>query len=575
MEIVHEFAKERREFGTPCLHFSDSSLETQDVPPDEEVRAAFLERNPCSIDVECIPDLSEHEVNTDVVAYRSIGMLHQEGGWPKDVDITEPEHKIRYVKRTEKNEEYVNAVKRLAGDVDHAIKQNNAIDIYEEYFSGSYTDHSSEPPSTKTINVFKDYALQKHPGSQPRTATSISWYPDGARRIAVAYSMLTFQREVSTDVSYIWDVSNPNSPEMTIEPSSPLVCLEYNPKDYNVIIGGSYNGLIAYWDTRRGPGAIESSPIEKSHRDPVYQISWLQSKTGTECASASTDGQVLWWDIRKLGEPTESMTLETDRVAAVDGEGQLGGVSMEYSAAGGPTMFLVGTEQGVVVKCNRKAKNPQDRIMGAYVGHHGPIYALARNPFFPKYFLSIGDWTARIWMEDLKTPIMTTKYHKSYLTSGCWSPSRPGVFFTTKLDGQLDIWDYFYKQNQPTLTQQVSDAALQSLKVEESGKYVAVGDIDGSTHILEICDGLSVIQSNEKASINQMFERETKREKNLEARAKELRIKKKKEAAEAAENNTVDDGMEETLTKVEENFFKVCDVSPNEEDGQDVENDEE
>jgi dynein intermediate chain 2 len=70
--------------------------------------------------------------------------------------------------------------------------------------------------------------------------------------------------------------------------------------------------------------------IEKSHRDPVYGVQWLQSKTGTECASVSTDGQVLWWDIRKLGEPTMSMALEPK---SSTGDGLLGGVSMDYSAA--------------------------------------------------------------------------------------------------------------------------------------------------------------------------------------------------------------------------------------------------
>lgn len=45
-------------------------------------------------------------------------------------------------------------------------------------------------------------------------------------------------------------------------------------------------------------------------RDPVYDFAWLQSKTGTECMSVSTDGSVLWWDIRKLGEPTESLVLK-------------------------------------------------------------------------------------------------------------------------------------------------------------------------------------------------------------------------------------------------------------------------
>jgi dynein intermediate chain 2, axonemal len=49
--------------------------------------------------------------------------------------------------------------------------------------------------------------------------------------------------------------------------------------------------------------------------------------------------------------------------------------------------------------------------------------------------MQVGDWTARIWAEDIKTPIMTTKYHGAYLTSGCFSPTRAGVFFVTRMDG--------------------------------------------------------------------------------------------------------------------------------------------
>ena len=66
---------------------------------------------------------------------------------------------------------------------------------------------------------------------------------------------------------------------------------------------------------------------------------------------------------------------------------------------------------------------------------------------------------------------MTTKYHSNYLTAGCWSPSRPGVFFTCKDSGELDIWDFAFKQNEPTLGGiVVSDAALQSIRVTKSGQ---------------------------------------------------------------------------------------------------------
>ena len=92
--------------------------------------------------------------------------------------------------------------------------------------------------------------------------------------------------------SYIWDINNPNTPETELVPSHPLCCLAYNPKDTHVLVGGSYNGLINTFDTRKGSNPIEVSLIEKSHRDPVYDVEWLAGKTAYECASTSTDGQV-------------------------------------------------------------------------------------------------------------------------------------------------------------------------------------------------------------------------------------------------------------------------------------------
>jgi len=79
-----------------------------------------------------------------------------------------------------------------------------------------------------------------------------------------------------------------------------------------------------------------------------------------------------------------------------------------------------------VLNCNRKAKSRKDRIQHVFSGHHGPVYALQRHPFYSKYFLSVGDWTARVWSDELQlSPIITTKYHPSYLTDGARIPSTP------------------------------------------------------------------------------------------------------------------------------------------------------
>ena len=39
--------------------------------------------------------------------------------------------------------------------MEHCIKQNNAIDIYEAYFQDIHLDDVEETPSAKTINVFR------------------------------------------------------------------------------------------------------------------------------------------------------------------------------------------------------------------------------------------------------------------------------------------------------------------------------------------------------------------------------------------------------------------------------------
>ena len=47
---------------------------------------------------------------------------------------------------------------------------------------------------------------------------------------------------------------------------------------------------------------------------------------------------MLWWDIRKLGEPSEKLLLEDKNTPD---NRPMGGVCLEYSAAAGPTKFLV------------------------------------------------------------------------------------------------------------------------------------------------------------------------------------------------------------------------------------------
>ncbi|VDM16983.1 unnamed protein product [Hydatigera taeniaeformis] len=451
--------KKRADFGKQCNFFDRASEIHADIPPNPELAEQFILRNPVSRGIQHASEMSEHEVNTERVLSEVRGINHTEGGWPKDVNHNEPEQVQRYRKKIEKDELYATALNTLASSVEHCIKQNNALNIYEEYFDDTENDASEEPPSARLVNVFRPEAVLKR-----------------------AYSILAAK------------------------------------------------GL---WDRRKGSFPVESSPVENSHRDPAWQVIWIQSKTGTEFFSTSTDGQVLWWDVRKMNEPMEILYL--DPTKNQDLNCSIGAYALEYEPTI-PTKFMAGTEQGMIISCNRKGKSPAEKVAAVFPGHKGPVYALQRNPFFTKFFLSVGDWSARIWSEDMKDdPIMWTPYHDSGATDGCWSPVRPALFFMTRLNGHLELWDYVFKQREPTLNIKISEDSLHCVRVNEEGQLVAVGSRSGVTTILELSGGFTTAAKNEKATVGAMFERETHREKILETRAKELRVKEKQRAmAEAA-----------------------------------------
>jgi dynein intermediate chain 2 len=44
--------------------------------------------------------------------------------------------------------------------------------------------------------------------------------------------------------SYVWDLQNPNAPEITLTSPSPVTNLSYNHKLTDIIGGGCHNGLV-------------------------------------------------------------------------------------------------------------------------------------------------------------------------------------------------------------------------------------------------------------------------------------------------------------------------------------------
>merc|ERR1719384_16828 len=113
--------------------------------------------------------------------------------------------------------------------------------------------------------------------------------------------------------------------------------------------------------------------------------------------------------------------------------------------------------------------------------------------------------------------------------------------------------------NEVSLSQKVSDCALTSMSVQANGSLVAVGDAEGTISLMELCDGLVQPGPNEKNLIGQMFDRETKREKNLEQIKKQSGGAKKEEKDAGPAGGMVID--EEKYNEREKAFFAELGMS--------------
>jgi dynein intermediate chain 2 len=66
--------------------------------------------------------------------------------------------------------------------------------------------------------------------------------------------------------SFVWDLSNPTLPEAELLGPSQLVCAKFNLKDANLVGAGQYNGQFAVFDTRKGSGPADATPMDVCHR---------------------------------------------------------------------------------------------------------------------------------------------------------------------------------------------------------------------------------------------------------------------------------------------------------------------
>ncbi|KAG8175090.1 hypothetical protein JTE90_019085 [Oedothorax gibbosus] len=216
---------------------------------------------------------------------------------------------------------------------------------------------------------------------------------------------------------------------------------------------------------------------------------------------------------------------------------------------------MLGTEQGALLSCNRKFKDPREVVSACYPSSTGPVLAIERNTFFPKLFASCSTWDVKVWSEDLAvSPMFNLLSKDGYVTDVAWSNTNAPFLFVTKTTGCLELWDVLVKNQDPILSFKLESDGLVCVHPKQQCEQIACGTGNGCIHLLEVPKYTSFSNKHEKNLLSSMIDREGKREKLLEGMTREQRARERINK----EKNNVSASMESTV------MYSVDEVEENE-----------
>ncbi|XP_014473596.1 PREDICTED: dynein intermediate chain 2, axonemal-like [Dinoponera quadriceps] len=311
---------------------------------------------------------------------------------------------------------------------------------------------------------------------------------------------------------------------MTLKATSATLVSEFNPRDPSVLASGLMSGQVCSWDVRTGSTPVQTSHRQFSHRDTTTTVNWITTKNNTEFFSGSVDGRAMWWDTRKLREPTEILVfdLQTPNEPQMDRAIGVSSANFESSVS---AKFMFGLENGIVISGSRKARAPAEKLAWTFNAHHGPVLSVDRNRFNPKIFLTSGNGTARIWAEDTKDGnLVSTRYIKEGPVRSCWNRARHSIFYVTTHTGVLTVWDVLAGLNDPILSVQICKEKLTAIAAHEKGELLAVGNSAGNVFLLESTEALYSFDKNDKNDFSSYLERCSRFVKAIDTRLKEIKL---------------------------------------------------
>lgn len=269
---------------------------------------------------------------------------------------------------------------------------------------------------------------------------------------------------------------------------------------------GLYDGTVALLDI--SPKDVElimqTKPTANTSYEPIWDLDWFEPDdyniNDNHIIAVCEDGSVSSY----VGTKSNDL-LRVEMLQTYLSESKMKGVYKPKQCAANeipitksasalkirrhpeePTVFFVGTGEGTIHKCS---ENYQHQHVDVFMAHSGPIYGIQFSHYCTKLFLTCGaDSCIRLWVEELKEPLVTLSIAFNPIDGAEWCPSNSTIIANI-CNTSIFLWDLQRKTYKPASEHQNPNNCRNTvLKFSPSGKNLAIGDIEGNLHIFALMD---------------------------------------------------------------------------------------
>ena len=457
-------------------------------------------------------------------------------------------------------------IRNVEVKVEEAIQSNETIDVFHDEFE-VLGDEQGEGGGNLANMLNETRTFSNLDYTKNKVVSDIQWEPGKDSVIAASCTeKIDLEERVNRSGSHIagsiviWMFSEFNSVKCILKAPLEITCFKFNPHKTNIVVGGTISGQVCIWDTTlakekhrlemlpRQDEAPElliltSSGIFDSHKGPVKAICWLPQQVKIErknhCvllpepqevsqfATLSEDGLILFWEssfpLDKNPYKNQDyiwQPLLKVQLTRLGDKLDIGGSHLYINPHQKDSMFWATNDSGDLLLGDWVARSHDDSrpefVKKAYLSDFvfRPTVAMQVSPFFNDIILTAHDFHFNIWKESCETPVFQSYFSSTYLTCAAFSPIRPAILFIGKADGRIDIWDFLDQSHKESLSHNISSQKLTTISflgLKKIPLVMAIGDSNGSLHIIEIARHASKETERERKSIYEFWCKEEER----------------------------------------------------------------